>query len=217
MAKVVGLQVGGDDDGSSHVDRAGDHPGRYGGGLLVPGQGGLGVLQVVEDLDGVRGEAGVVIEVDPAGLVALCAVVWSSRSSEAARAGEAARRSFSRAWVRALMSLANANSFAAAGLGLLEGTLGLSTALEAKPRIRGLHGHRGQRNAADLDVVVGAGQAEGLDEVPLGCIVLIDMEGRLARQARQLTSHTEEFTADFVREAACVAFCPHGGRCRRWG
>ncbi|WP_326686909.1 MULTISPECIES: hypothetical protein [unclassified Streptomyces] len=44
--EVAGLVVGGSDDGEPYADGAGEHPGRHGGGLLILGQGHLGVLEI---------------------------------------------------------------------------------------------------------------------------------------------------------------------------
>ncbi|MFJ9752369.1 hypothetical protein [Streptomyces chartreusis] len=63
-------EVGGSDDGESHADGADEYPGRHRRCPLVPGHGGLGILQVAEDLGDVRGEAGVMTDVDPGGFVA---------------------------------------------------------------------------------------------------------------------------------------------------
>ena len=49
MVKVACLEVGGPVDGEAHAEGAGENPGRHGSSLLVPTEGGLGVLQVAED------------------------------------------------------------------------------------------------------------------------------------------------------------------------
>ncbi|MFI1112470.1 hypothetical protein ACH4TU_31590 [Streptomyces physcomitrii] len=70
MVEVAGLEMGSADDGQAHADGGSEHPGRHRDGLLVPGQGSLGVLQIAEDFSGVRGQASVVVDVDPRGFVA---------------------------------------------------------------------------------------------------------------------------------------------------
>ncbi|MEU1075248.1 MULTISPECIES: hypothetical protein [unclassified Streptomyces] len=87
-------------------------------------------------------------------------------------------------------------------LGAFEGALGHVDGLGGEAPHEGLHGHRGQHIAAELYVAAGAGQAEGLDEVTLGGVVLADIERGPPGEPRQLGGHGKQFAADVVGEGA---------------
>ncbi|MEV0938624.1 hypothetical protein ACIBMX_47080 [Streptomyces phaeochromogenes] len=87
-------------------------------------------------------------------------------------------------------------------LGPLEGALGHVHGLGREPAHQSLHGHGGQHIAAQLHVTDRAGEAEGLDEVPLGRLLVADVESCPPGEAGQLGRDREELTADLVREAA---------------
>ncbi|MFC5723031.1 hypothetical protein ACFP1Z_22955 [Streptomyces gamaensis] len=72
--------------------------------------------------------------------------------------------------------------------------------LLCEPAHESLHGHGRQDIAAELDVPASPGEAEGLDEVPLGDLVLADVEGRPAGEAGELGGDGEQLAADLVGE-----------------
>lgn len=77
----------------------------------------------------------------------------------------------------------------------------MSMASSANPR-EGLHGHGRQDIAAELDVPARADEAEGLDEVPLGHLMLPDVEGRPAGQLGEFGADGEQLAAGLVGERA---------------
>lgn len=184
LVEVSGLEVGGCDDGEPHADGAGECAGRHCCGLFVPVEGGLGVLQVPEDFGGVRREAGVVIEVDPRGFVAVV-VLRVIQEALGGFQGLGGCPGVVLAGVSAGFDELGERQYAGHGLspGPLEGALGHVHGLGREAAHEGLRGHGGQYVAAQLDVAARAGEAEGLDEVPLGGIVLADVEGRPARES----------------------------------
>nr|AHE40433.1 hypothetical protein pFRL6_346 [Streptomyces sp. F12] len=65
-----------------------------------------------------------------------------------------------------------------------------------------MHGHGGQDVAAELNVTAGPGQAQGLDEVALGGVVLADVERGPAGQPGELRGDGEQLAAHRVGERA---------------
>lgn len=87
-------------------------------------------------------------------------------------------------------------------LGAFEDTLGHIDGLAGEAPQQCLHGHRGQHIAAKLDIAGSTGEAKGLDEVPLGGLVLTDVERRPSSQPGQLGGDGEQMTADIVGEGS---------------
>lgn len=179
VIEVAGLEVGGCDDGEAHADGAGEGAGRHGGGSSVPSEGGLGVLQIPEDLGGVRGQAGVRVEVDPRGLVTAVGLRLTQQvlgRGEGSRGGPGVVF----AGVSAGLDQFGERQHPRCGLalGAVEGALGHVDGFGGEAAHQGLHGHGGEYVAAELYVAAGAGEAQGLDEVPLGGFVLADIERR---------------------------------------
>ncbi|MEU1023314.1 alpha/beta hydrolase, partial [Streptomyces sp. NPDC005904] len=154
-----------------------------------------------EGLGGVRGQAGVVVEVDPGGFVPAvrrCPVEEGLRGGQSPCGGSGVVSAGVRAGLDESGERQHTRS--RVSLGPIEGALRHVDGLGGEAPHQGLHGHGGQHVATQLHVAAGAGEPKGLDEVALGDLVLADVEGGPARHAGQLGGDGEEFTAGPVGE-----------------